>query len=310
MTENSNNDKVYDILILGAGAAGMTCAIYAARYKMNVAIIGKEPGGLASTASDIQNWPGLIGSGIDIMQKFRAHVEKFEVPIIMDEIQEVVKEGELFKVMCGGGSYLGKSLLVALGTVRRKLDIPGEKEFEGRGVSHCATCDGFFYKDRTVAVVGGGDAAAMAAQMLSKIASKVYMIIRRDHLTTEPAREDDVENDPNIEIIRKSNLAKVNGEKMVTSIDLDTGKNIEVDGVFIEIGGIPLTNFAKSLGVDVSKRGRIVVNEKMQTNIAGVYSAGDISTGSAGFDQIVTAASEGAIAARSAFQYLKQNKKI
>ena len=202
------------------------------------------------------------------------------------------------------------SLIIAKDKNNNNLDIPGEKEFEGRGVSHCATCDGFFYKDRTVAVVGGGDAAAMAAQMLSKIASKVYMIIRRDHLTTEPAREDDVENDPNIEIIRKSNLAKVNGEKMVTSIDLDTGKNIEVDGVFIEIGGIPLTNFAKSLGVDVSKRGRIVVNEKMQTNIAGVYSAGDISTGSAGFDQIVTAASEGAIAARSAFQYLKQNKKI
>ena len=305
MSEN-NEKKVYDLIILGAGAAGMTCAIYAARYKLDTLIIGKEPGGIATTAHDIENWPGQIGSGLDIMQKFKEHVEKFSVPIKIEEIEEVAKEGDLFKVMTSDNHYLSKTILIALGTIRRRLGVPGENEFEGRGVSFCATCDGFFYKDRTVAVIGGSDAAAMAAQMLSEIAKMVYIIIRRDHLTTEPAREEDVENDPNIEIIRKSNLKKIVGDKLVSGIELDTGQKIDVDGVFIEVGGIPLSGLAKNLGVEIDKKKQTIeVNEKMETNIDGVYAAGDISNGSDGFNQIITAAAEGAIAARSAFNYIR-----
>ncbi|MBT7902620.1 FAD-dependent oxidoreductase [Candidatus Woesearchaeota archaeon] len=309
-----SKNKVYDLVIMGAGAAGYTCAIYAARYKLDSVVIGKEPGGIATTAHDIENWPGKTGSGIEIMDGFKDHVEKFKVPIIFEEIQEVMKETtsegvEVYRVQTDKTSYLGKTILIALGTKRRKLEIEGEADYEGKGVSYCATCDGFFFKDKVVGVVGAGDAAAMATQMLSEIAKKVYIIYRKDNLTTEPARAEDIHNDSKVELVPKSNVVKFYGSPMLQGVELDSGRKIEMDGLFIEIGGIPLSNFAKALGVTVDERSdRIVVDSEMKTNVPGVFSAGDISTGSGGFNQIVIAAAEGALAARSAFKFIRASK--
>ena len=159
-------EKTYDIIIIGAGPAGMTAGIYAARYKLDCMIIGPDVGGTATLAHDIENWPGFKGPGMELMQNFKEHVESFDVPIKLEAVQGIEKNDDGFAVTTENGSYKGKTLILSMGTERRKLGVPGEQKFFGKGVSYCATCDCMFFKDKTVGVVGGSDAAAMAAQIL------------------------------------------------------------------------------------------------------------------------------------------------
>ncbi len=303
-----SKDEIYDVAIIGAGPAGLTAGIYAARYVLKAVVFGSDVGGTANLAHDIENWPGQKGPGMQIMQTFKEHLESFEVPLVSDDVKGIEKKDDYFLVSTEKQSYKASTVILAMGTKHRELEVPGEKEFFGKGVSYCATCDAMFFKDKVVGVVGGSDSAATAAQILSDHAKKVYVIYRKDHMRAEPARVQDLENDDNVEFKYMANVVEIIGEGMLKKVKLDTGEELELDGLFIEIGGIPITALAKELGVNLAKNERIEVDTGMKTNVEGVFAAGDITTGSNQFNQIVTAASEGSIAALSAFNFLKKRR--
>ncbi len=301
-------DTVHDLIIIGAGPAGLTAAIYAARYRLNTLVIGPDIGGTVTSAHLIENWPGHKATGMEIMDTFVQHVKDFNVPILTDDVKKIEKQDDLFIVHTGKDIVKGHTVILTMGTKRRKLDIPGEDKFSGKGVSHCATCDAMFFKDKDVAVVGGSDASAMAAQVLSQHAKSIKIIYRKAALRAEPARVKEIDDNPKIECIFNSNVKEIHGDKTLTGVKLDTGQELDIQGLFIEIGGTPITAMAKELGIELSDTNRIKVNADMSTNVEGVFAAGDITTGSNEFNQIVTAASEGAIAALSAFNLTRKKK--
>lgn len=301
-------EKTYDLIILGAGPAGLTAGIYAARYKLDSMIVGPDIGGTCNLAHDVENWPGYKGTGMKLMQSFKEHVESFNVPIRTECVKSIRKDGDIFSVTTQKGNYKTHSIMLAMGTQRRKVDAPGEDRLHGKGVSYCATCDAFFFRDKTVGVVGGANAAAMAAKILSEVAKKVYIIYRKERMRCEPARLEELENDPKVEFIYKANVADIIGKDKLEKVKLDTGREVDLDGLFIEIGGVPITALAKDVGVELADNHRIKVDGSMSTNVPGVFAAGDITTGSNEFNQIVTAAAEGAIAAQSAFNFTKSLK--
>jgi thioredoxin reductase (NADPH) len=269
-------------------------------------IISKETGGLANEAHLVENWPGEKSiPGIELMMKFREHVENLGVKILEDEAKEITKEKNLFSVKCEDGSHHAKAMIVALGTERRKLNLPEEKKFTGRGVSYCATCDAAFYKNKIVSVIGGSDAAGTAALMLSQFASKVYIIYRKERLRCEPITCEKISKEKKIELMMNANIKEIKGDAKVTSVVLDNGKEIALDGIFIEIGGVPAVALLQKVGVKTDEENYIIVSKSMETNVSGVFAAGDITNGS-NLKQIITAAAQGAIAAYSAFQFIKK----
>ena len=305
----ADSNKIYDCIIIGAGPAGMGAAIYAARYKVDCLVIGQETGGTANLAHDIENWPGFKGPGWELMDKFKEHVVSFGVPIVTDIVSAIAKKDDVFEVMADNGTFRGRTIILATGTKRRKLGIPREDELTGRGVSYCATCDCVFMKDKVVGVIGGSDAAAMAAQILSQHAKQVIIIYRQGSMRAEPARVEDLENDPKVSFEFNANVAELIGEQKLEKVRLDNGKELVLDGLFIEIGGIPLTQLAAELGIALAGNGRVVVDAGMSTDVRGVFAAGDLTTGSNQFNQIATAVAEGSIAALSDFDLIKSLKK-
>lgn len=305
---------MYDLIIIGAGPAGLAASIYASRYKLKHIVIGKEIGGLVNEAHEIGNYPGFPSiSGVELMQKFVEHARSLGAEIISDEVVHIHKLDEGFEVETkSGDKYEAKTLIIATGLERRRLNIPGEKEFVGRGVSYCATCDAFFFKDKTVCVIGGSDSAAMAALALAQFAKKVYIIYRRSELRCEPVWKEKIEKNEKIEVIYNTNVIEIMGNERVEAIKLDNpyqgSDTLEVDGVFIEIGFTPGTSLVSEIGVELDESGYIKINPDCSTNVEGVFAAGDITNGSAGLRQIVTAVAEGAIAVYSAFRYLKGKK--
>ncbi|MFO7710742.1 MAG: FAD-dependent oxidoreductase [Candidatus Woesearchaeota archaeon] len=292
-----------DIIIIGGGPAGMTAGIYALRYKLSNMIITKVPGGTATEAHLVENYPGFPSlSGMDLMMKFKEHVEALGGTIVNDEARRILKKEDHF-VIEGEKTYEAKSVIIAAGSKRKKLNVKGEEDFLGKGVSYCATCDGYFFREKTVCVIGGNESAASAAAHLSQMAKKVYMVY--SELQAEPYWQEMINKD-NIELV-KDTVYEIKGEETVKSVVLSE-RELEVEGVFIETGLIPPTELAGALGVN-TEEGYIVVDEGQKTNIPGVFAAGDITTGSGGLRQIITSASEGAIAARSAFRYCSSSQK-
>jgi len=302
---------MYDLIILGAGPAGMAASIYASRYKINHLIIGGVFSGSLFKAHKIENWPGEKSiSGSDLVAKFYEHAKSLGAEVIEEKVVEVSKNNGVFTVKINlNKTYQTKAILIALGTKHRKLNVPGEEEFLGKGVSYCAVCDGAFFKGKTVAVVGGSNSAAMAAEMLSEYAEKVYIIYRKKPMRCEPVVLERLKKNPKIEIVYNTNVTKVSGDKRVELIEIDNkyknSDKIKLDGLFIEVGSVPFIDLAKELGVEIDKSGCIIIEASGATNIEGVYAAGDITNGSNGLRQIVTAVSEGAIAATSIYGYLK-----
>lgn len=298
--------QTYDLIIIGGGSAGMAAAIYAARYRLNTLMISKETGGLANEAHLVENYPGYTSiSGIELMGKFREQVESLGVKIADEEAKDIHKDGKEFKIATDENLYISKTIIVALGTERRKLNLPEEKKYVGRGVSYCATCDAAFFKGKDVAVVGGSDAAGTAALLLAQYARKVYIIYRKSPLRAEPITIAKIDEDKRIEQVLACNIAAIKGDKKVESVLLDTGKEIKVDGIFVEIGGVPAVSLMHRFDLKTDEAGQIVVDKDMVTSIPGVYAAGDITNGS-NLKQIITAAAQGATAAYSAFKYLKK----
>lgn len=304
MTKNK-----YDLIIIGAGPAGLGASIYASRYKLKHLVIGEEVGGQVVEASKIENYAGIESiSGKDLMDKFRKQTEDLGAKIVQASVKMIEKnEGEFKVSTVNGEEYFAKALILALGMKPRRMNIAGEKEFIGKGVSYCATCDAMFFRNKTVAVVGGGDAAAMAAQHLSEFADKVY-VLHREKTTWNPAREDDLNKNEKIEMLCCADIKEIKGDKTVQAIVYEkdgTEKEIAVQGVFIEIGSVPGIDLIKRLSVEVDKQDYIVVDQAQATSVEGVWAAGDVTTGSNKFRQIITAVAEGAVAAGSVYKKLR-----
>ncbi len=303
-------DETYDLLIIGGGPAGYAAAIYSARFMIKALVVTKIKGGTIIDAHVVENYPGFKSiSGMDLMKKFEEQATFLGVPTVTQEIVNIKKEGELFLLSTDSGKTLkAKQILFATGTARRKLNVKNENQFLGKGVSYCATCDAFFFKDKIASVVGGSDAAVTAALLLSQFAKKVYIIYRRDKLRAEPYWLNQLEKDEKIEVIYNANVVEVYGDKFVQGLKLDNGQDLKVDGMFVEIGSVPSTSLANEIGVKTDDYGYILVNEAMETNIKGVYAAGDVSHSMNQLKQVVTAVAGGAIAAESAYKALKKDK--
>lgn len=296
---------MYDLIIVGGGPSGLTAAIYAARYKLKTLILAKEPGGTIAEASKVCNFPGFESiSGFEIMKKIEEQAKKLGVEIIYKEVTKISKD-KTFRV---NNKYETKYILLAVGTERRRLNIHGEKEFSGKGISYCVTCDAPFAKDKVVGVVGGSDAAAMGAQLLRDYAKKVYIIYRKEKIRAEPILAEQVEKDPKIEIINNTNVVEVKGDNIMKSVIFDNGKEFKLNGLFVEIGADPRNDLAKQLDLKLDEEGYIQVDKSQKTSMEKVYASGDITTNSNKLRQMVVACGEGAIAAESIYNMLKHEK--
>lgn len=303
---------MYQLAIIGAGPAGLAASIYAARFGISHVVIGALAGGQISESHLIDNYPGIEdATGFEFVQKWVHHVQKYGTEIVPLMVKSAQKTAEGFELDLGGDKkILSRTVLLAAGTKRRKLGIKGEDELAGKGVSYCATCDGFFYKGKTVAVIGGNDSAAGAALYLSDIVEKVYVIYRGEKLRCEKHWIDLIEKNSKVEVIYKTNVIEIVGTEKVTSLKLDNPYDgqaeIAVDDLFIEAGSDPSVDLPQSLGTEMDEQGYIKIQSDASTSVPGVWAAGDITDGSDKFRQVITAAAEGAIAARSISTYLKK----
>lgn len=306
-----NEKKILDLVIIGAGPAGLGASIYASRYKLEHVVIGNEIGGQLVEASEIENWAGEISiSGKTLMEKFEYHAHHLGAKIIQSDVALVIKTEQGFEVVAGKEKYSAKSIILALGMKARKMNVPGEDKFIGKGVSYCATCDAMFYREKDVVVIGGGDAAATAAIYLTEFANKVTLLYR-DSYKFEPIWEEQIKTNPKIEMVRCTGVTEIEGDKKVTGVACSTAegkKELSAQGVFIEVGTTPGVTIAKNLGVALDEQSYIVVDQTQATNVENVYAAGDVTTGSNKFRQIITAVAEGAVAAGSVYRKLKLNK--
>jgi len=303
--EGIDLEKTYDLIVLGGGPTAIGCAIYAARFALDVLVIGKVFGGLIATTHLVENYPGITTtSGQGLMDMFKEHMNSLSIPYITDEIRSIEKADDHFILHSFFQKFKALSVVVATGSERKKLGIPGEDDFAGRGVSYCATCDGPFYKDKTVCVVGGSDSAAKEALFLSQNVKKVYIIYRGEEIRAEPINKKRVEENHKIEIIYNTNIVEIRGDSTVKSVIFDNGTEFEVDGIFIEVGSIPNSDLAKHIGVKTNKKDEIIINRKSETSIPGIFAAGDVAD--APFKQAITGVAEGVIAAYSAFDYVKE----
>lgn len=297
----------YDVCILGGGPAGLTASLYSSRYGLHTALVTKDIGGMANLASKIENYPGFNGSGLELMQKFYEQAKNSGAEFLNSEVADLHKDKTGFIIELKNGKVVhSKTIILALGTEKRKLDVKGEEKFLGRGVSYCATCDAYFFKNKIVSVIGGRNSAAKAALILSKIAKKVYLIYRKDKLNCDAVECEKLDKERNIEIILDSVPVEIKGKDSVSELIIETKnkkKELKVQGIFIEIGAIPVSSITKKLEIKTDEEGYIIVDEKMSTNVKGVFAAGD--TVKSKLKQVVISAAQGAIASYSAKEFLR-----
>lgn len=313
MKEGYNN-MIYDMIIIGSGPAGMTAGIYAKRAGLSVLMIEGNFvwGGQIVNTYEVDNYPGLPGiSGVDLAEKMMEHMKSLQVEIVRGKVLNLSMDGDLKIVHTKKAEYKAKTVIIATGAKHRKLEVPGEEELSGMGVSYCATCDGAFYKDKTVAVVGGGDVAVEDALLLADLCKKIYVIHRRDQLRATAILQEHLLKTENVELWWNTEVVEICGEEEVESITVKNNKTgiyqeIAVDGIFIAVGTIPDTTFVKGL-LTLDDSGYIVAGEDGKTNIPGIYVAGDARTKQ--LRQIITAAADGANCVRSAEKYLLTTEK-
>lgn len=301
----------YDVVILGGGPAGFSAGIYAARGNVKTAIVDiSMMGGQPSNYLELENYPGfdLIG-GYDLMEKFEAHADKFGVEKFpMQEIQKIELNSDIKKIIANDKVFNAKTVIIATGAQPQKLNIAGEKEFVGRGVSYCAVCDGAFYREKTVAVVGGGNAAVEEAIYLTRFANKVYVVHRRDKLRADKIVQERAFKNPKIEFVWDSVATEINGtnnvEKLlIKNVQTNEMRELNVDGVFPYIGFSPNVDLINGQ-IQQNEQGFIKTDEYLNTSIKGVYAIGDVRE--TPLRQVITAAADGAIAAVSAIKYLEE----
>ncbi|PIR73657.1 MAG: hypothetical protein COU40_01410 [Candidatus Moranbacteria bacterium CG10_big_fil_rev_8_21_14_0_10_35_21] len=308
-------NRNYELVIIGAGPAGLSASLYASRYGINHMVIGEIQGGQISETHLIDNYLGIPDvSGNEFSQKITKHVKKYGINIFSKKVKNIKKKGEGFEIKIeGGDTFFSQAIILATGMEKKQAGINGEEKFLGKGVSYCATCDGFFYKNKTVAIVGGGDSAAGAALFLGDIAEKIYLIYRKEKLRAEPWWQEKIKENKKIEIIYSSLVQEIKGNVVVEKIKIINQKNkkikeLNMDGIFIEIGHQPKRDLMyEDIKIIVDEDGYIKTDGEGKTNQLGIWAAGDLTTGSNKFKQVITAAAEGAIATQSVFQYLKKN---
>lgn len=303
---------MYDLIIIGSGASGYTAGLYASRYKMKTLIIGNQEGGQSALAHDIENYPGFLSiKGPELMKKFKESALEYGAELQMDEVKEIIKnEDNSFSVELAysGNSIKTKTVLLAVGTKNRKLNVKGEDVFYGKGVTYCATCDGFFFKDKVVGIVGGGDSAATSALYMSSISEKVYLFVRGNEMIAEPTWQDKIKETNNIEILYNTSIIEFVGDSKLTSVKTNTNNSVNLDGCFIEIGANPNTVLLDKFNIEKDDAGYIVVNKDQSIpSIKGIFASGDVTTNSNHFHQIATSIGEGAVAANGAFNYVSKN---
>jgi thioredoxin reductase (NADPH) len=302
---------VLDIVIVGGGPAGLSAGIYCGRAMLETLIVEeKSAGGQLMITDKIENYPGFpegIG-GFELTEKLKEHAKKFGAKIKeYNKVEKVVKEGKVFKVFAGEETITAKAVIWAGGVVPKTLGVPGEKEFLGRGVSYCAVCDGAFFKGMEVAVVGGGDSALQESLFLTNFASKVYIIHRRDSFRAIKILQEKVKEHPKIEVLFNRVVEEIKGDKFVESLVLrnketNQTETLKVSGVFVFIGNSPNVEGVKDL-VELSESGFIKTNENLETKTPGLFAAGDVREKP--LRQVVTAVSDGAISAMSAYHYIE-----
>lgn len=299
--------EIYDLIIVGAGPAGLTAAVYAGRYLLNTIVIGITPGGTITEAHKVCNFPSYKSiSGIELIKKIIEQVKDLGIDIKQEEVKEI-KKNKIFEVKTNNSIYKTKKIILAIGRKKEKLNVKGEDKFLGKGVSYCAVCDASFFKNKIVAVIGGSNAALTSALLLAKHAKKVYIIYRKEKFfRAEPLWVKQVEKNKKIKTFFNSNLKEIYGDEKVKGAKLNNEKDIKVSGIFIEIGSIPNKEFPKQLNLETEK-GYIKINKKQETSIKGIYAAGDITNNS--LKQMITACGEGAIAATSAYKEIKKDQK-
>jgi thioredoxin reductase (NADPH) len=300
---------IYDVIIVGGGPAGMTAAIYAAKRELSTLLIEKGPfGGYMLLTNNIENYPGFLRiSGKDLSEKMEEQVRSLNVEILNADATKIHVDGNIKKVVTTEGEYRCKSIILAVGGGHQKLEVKGEKEFTGRGVSYCATCDAPFFKGKIVAVIGGGNSAISDALYISDLAKKTYMIHRRESLRAEEARQRELKN-KGVEILLNTAIEEITGDRFVSAVkirDKETGetKKLRLDGVFISIGTVPHSELARDAGIELDDKHFIKVDRSQETNVEGVFAAGDVT---GGVLQIATAVGEGCIAALSAYKHVKK----
>ncbi len=302
-------EEGYDLIILGAGPAGITAAIYAARARLHTLWLEKkfEPGGQIGETYQVDNYPGLPGiSGSDLGEAMAAHAEKLGMKPLREAVVSLEDQGEVKLVHTRKNTYRTKTLILSCGATHKKLGVPGEEELSGSGVSYCAACDGAFFKDKTVAVAGGGNAAVEDVLFLSRVCRKVYLIHRRDALRADRILQERMSELENVTPLWYSRIEEIRGETVVEAVkirNLQTGEEeiLPLEGVFVAVGIEPCTGFLKGF-VDLDQNGYIVAGEDGVTSVPGVFAAGDIRTKA--LRQVVTAVSDGASAVHSVLDYL------
>jgi thioredoxin reductase (NADPH) len=307
---------VYDTIIVGAGIAGLTASIYASRYKLNHLVLDKTPGGQGITAPKVENYPGFLSvDGVELLQKIIEQVKNLGAEIKPEEAKAIAKLNDnLFEVKTETSSYQAKTLILAMGASHKKLGVKGDVELLGKGVAYCVTCDAPLFKDKDVAVVGGGNSAISGVIHLAKFARKVYLIHRRGEYRADPSLVERMRAENKITEITETEIAEINGTERVEGVVLNKehqgSKNLRVDGVFIEIGQVPASVLVSGLGVELNDNGFIKTDVNTATNISGVFAAGDISSvpGEVVLRQFITSAADGARAAASVYQLLNSGK--
>lgn len=301
---------MYDTIIIGAGVAGMTAAIYAQRRAMKTLIISKDVGGQVNLTTEIENWPGFETiSAFELVDRISNQVKKLGVEIKNTEVKEIIKQGDKnFTIKTSSEELKTKTVIIAMGLLPRRLDIPGELEFAGKGISYCANCDGPFFKKKKIAVVGGGNSAVDAAEYLSKIAESVYLIHRQDTFRAFENLIEDIKARPNITILLNSEIKEITGDQVVKKIKIlnnqdQSEQEVEIDGLFIEIGRVASTDILDGL-VNRDRKNQIIVNEDCATSNPGIFAAGDVTQTK--IKQLTVACGMGTIAALSAYQYIHQ----
>jgi thioredoxin reductase (NADPH) len=309
------DNVIFDTAIIGAGPAGLTSAIYTSRGLLKTVVIEKVgSGGQAALTDDIENYPGFPEgvNGYELTQKMDEQAKKFGAWFEYGEVGSISRDKELFTVKLSDKSYQARTIIITTGVSPKRLNLPGEDKFIGNGISFCATCDAAFYRNKVAAVIGGGDSAIVEAVFLTKFASKVYVIHRRNELRASKIVQERALKNEKIEILWDTVIDTLHGDKKLEKLTLHnvrTGAQSElaVDGIFLYIGGDPNTAYLSGLGVSLDEKGFIVTDGDMKTNIPGVFAAGDCR--SKMFRQVVTAAGDGAVAAWSVEKYLEEQEK-
>lgn len=300
---------MFDLIIIGAGPAGITAGVYAARKRMNLLVISKDVGGQAALSGDVENYTGYqFISGPELAAKFEEHMRKFDIELREnEEVSEIKKKDDIISVKTNKGSYAAKTVIIASGKRSRELGVPGENEFKNKGLTYCATCDGPIFAERQVAVIGGGNSALDAVLQLMKFAKHIYLINITSNLAGDAIMQEKINESNKVSILNNARVAAILGDRMVSGIKIkrrEQEETLSVQGVFVEIGLIPNAEFVGE--VERNKQGEIKVDSRNRANIPGIFAAGDVTD--VPEKQIIIAAGEGSKAALSTFHYLAQRK--